>query len=128
MKKTKLTIAIIWIATILVVGGGAFWGGMKYGQNKRPSGPGNIPNGMQLGNRNGQGNGMIDGEIISTDDKSITVKDKNGSSKTIYFSDSTTISKSTDGSKSDLTNGKTVMASGSSNSDGSITAKNIQIR
>jgi hypothetical protein len=53
---------------------------------------------------------------------------QDGSSKIVYFSDSTMIGKSTQGAASDLNTGEQVMANGTSNPDGSITAQNIQIR
>lgn len=101
---------------------------MKYQQSKGPSGRfGNFQN-----NRNGQfqqrGMGRpVSGEIISSDDKSITVKLQDGSSKIVLFSDKTTINKASEGSKDDLKTGEKVVAYGTENSDGSITAANIQL-
>ncbi len=71
---------------------------------------------------------MINGEIIKKDDKSITVKANDNSSKIIYFSASTTISKFAEGSKNDLQIGDNIMANGTSNSDGSVVAQMIQMR
>ena len=56
------------------------------------------------------------------------IKIKNGSSKIIYFSDSTAIGKATQGSITDLEVGQQIMINGEKNSDGSLAAKNIQIR
>jgi hypothetical protein len=61
------------------------------------------------------------------DDKSITVKEQDASTKIIILSDTTTFSKSADGSKGDLKTGITVAAFGTPNSDGSVTAQNVQI-
>jgi len=50
-----------------------------------------------------------------------------GSSKIVFFSDSTEISKTTEGSMDDIEIGKEIMVTGSQNSDGSYTAKTIQL-
>jgi hypothetical protein len=123
-----------------VVGGSAFYGGMKYGQSKNPLGQFS-PQGFQNftseqqqlaqegRTRNGQaGAGFVSGEIISKDDTTITVKLQDGGSKIILFSDSTIIDKSVNGSSVDLEVGKTVTVSGTANQDGSITAQSIQLR
>ncbi len=130
MKNTKTIIVVI---TIVGIAGGAFFGGMKYGQQTK--GPKNLPagfaqNGQGMPNRNGQnGRGnMVVGEVISKDDKSLTIKTQDGSTKTVYFTDSTTVTKSAKGTVSDLNTGAQVSTEGTSNSDGSIAANTIQIR
>ena len=128
MKNVK---SIIWIVAVLVIIGGSFFGDMKYGQTKKPSGMpgfGNAPAGQGQRLGNGKGGNIVSGEVISQDDKSITVKTQDGSTKVVYFSDSTKVTKSTSGSKSDLKSGAQVMASGTTNTDNSVTAMDIQIR
>lgn len=123
------------IITAIIAGGGAFYGGTKYAASKNSPANfsrngGNFPGGLKQGNGTGnrQGGGMINGEIIKKDDKSITVKANDNSSKIIYFSASTTISKFAEGSKNDLQIGDNIMANGTSNSDGSVVAQMIQMR
>jgi len=87
--------------------------------------PGNMPAGQRPG---GNGGGMTSGEVISSDDESLTIKEQDGSTSIVYFSSSTAISKTVDGTSSDLTDGTNVIVSGTSNSDGSVTATTIQIR
>jgi len=90
-------------------------------------GPGNMPTNMPSG-RAGNGGNMTSGEVISSDDESLTIKEQDGSTSIVYFSSSTAISKTVDGTSSDLTDGTNVVVSGTSNSDGSVTATNIEIR
>ena len=144
-------IAIV-IATAVVVGGGAFYGGMKYAQSKVPQGRlsqadfQNLQNfspeerqqrlqelganagGFRGGQRGGNAGGFTTGEIISKDDKSVTVKLRDGGSKIVFLSDSTEITKSAAGTLSDLEVGKNISVNGTANSDGSITAQSIQLR
>ena len=127
---------IITIIVALIVGGAVFFGGMQYqktqasslmqGQFRGPDGGG--PQGSfqdRSGNRQGMTPGS--GEVISKDDTIITVKMQDGSSKIVILSDDTNITKSSEAARSDLKNGETVTAFGTTNSDGSITAQNVSI-
>ncbi len=135
------------IAAIIVVAALAFYGGMKLGASRNlqaNSFQGGLQNfrnlspdqrqqmQQQFGNgtdrRGGLSGGSASGEIISVDEKSITVKLPSGGSRIIFFSSLTKISKSVDAPVSDLIAGANVMANGTANPDGSITAGNIQIR
>ncbi len=125
MKKNILIVSII----ILIVAGGAFYGGMLYGksQNARP----NFGNGtfQTRINRAGANGGFISGTILSKDASSITVQLQNGSgSKIIFYSDTTSVGKMTEGTANDLAVGTSVSVMGTTNSDGSVTAQSIQIR
>lgn len=125
-KNFKITVLIIVLA---IVGAGAFYGGMIYAKNNKQqrifSGQ-NFP-GMQNGARPNGGN-FISGEIISKDDKSITLKMRDGGSKIIFYSASTEVGKFVSGTIEDLNNGETVSVTGTSNQDGSVTAQSIQVR
>jgi hypothetical protein len=142
MKKI-LPIVIV----VIIVAAGSFFAGMKYGQSK---GSGNVsqrnfqnfanmtPEERQQrmqqmganvqGMRVNRGNGFASGEILSKDDKSITIKLPDGGSKIIFYSETTEVSKFVNGASSDLEVGKTVTVNGTTNSDGSITAQSIQMR
>lgn len=118
---------------LILVGAGAFYGGMKYQEGQ---GGNNFVNGVRGGmmGRNGVGqNGArggfrpVSGEIISADEKTITVKLQDGSSKIVLFSDKTTINKADVATKTDLKAGVKVAVFGTTNTDGSITAQNIQL-
>lgn len=125
--KNSIIIAIL---VAIIVGGGAFFGGMKYQQSKQRSffRQGNALQGARAGlGGNRMGFRPVNGEIISSDDKSITVKLQDGSSKIVIFSDKTTVNKTSESSKSDLKTGEQVVVIGTTNSDGSITAQTISI-
>ncbi|MFA5129035.1 MAG: hypothetical protein WC445_03680 [Patescibacteria group bacterium] len=133
----------IFIAIVIIVGGAAFYGGMKYGESKRSIGVregfsdfGKVSFGDRqgfageagaLGGKN-IGANFVSGEIISKDDKSLTVKLPDGGSKIIFFSDATKITKTAEGAMEDLKVGENVMANGTANDGGSITAETIQLR
>lgn len=120
---------IIIVVVALAVGAGGFFAGMKYQQSKGPAGRFGNFQGARNGNfgQRGQGFRPVNGEIISSDDKSITVKLQDGSSKIVLITDTTSINKSSEGSKSDLKTGEKVAVFGTENSDGSVTAQNIQL-
>lgn len=127
MKNKNLIITIL---LVIIVSGGSFFAGMKYQQSRRSAagrqfGAGQL--GIRTGLTNRQNFRPVNGEIISSDDKSITVKLTDGSSKIVLFNDKTTINKATDATKDDLKVGGKVMATGQENPDGSISAQTIQI-
>jgi hypothetical protein len=133
MKNKNLMITILFV---ILVGGASFFGGMKYQQGKvksftnQFSGGNRVINGqrtMGSGNRNGNGMTPVAGEVTSKDDKSITVKMNDGSSKIIIYSNSTVINKTDTGSIEDVKVGENISVFGTSNTDGSVTAQNIQI-
>lgn len=131
--KNTIIIAVL----VLVVGViGGFVVGMKYQQSKQPA-FGRQFNG-QLGNQQVQRNGNmmggnrsgfqpVNGEILSSDASSITVKLQDGSSKIVLYSASTPINKSSQGTVSDLKAGEKVAIFGQTNTDGSVTAQSIQL-
>jgi hypothetical protein len=69
----------------------------------------------------------VNGEIIAADEKSITVKLQDGSSKIVLLSDKTEINKTASTTKEDLKVGEKVAAFGTENSDGSVTAQSVQL-
>jgi hypothetical protein len=144
MQKKNIIITAI---LVVVVGAGAFFGGTVYEKSSLTK-AGLLRGGNNLGNRQGQGEqgqnqgrpggagfnrgagggDFATGQIISKDDKSITIKIQDGGSRIVFFSDSTTVGKSTQGTAADLNTGEQVMVNGKSNPDGTVTAQNIQIR
>lgn len=126
------------VAVAVLAGGGAFYGGMKYAENKAVSdrqqrfgqatGANIGGQGAFRGGQGGAGGGLVSGDIISEDGQSITVKTRDGSSKIVFFSDTTEVSKFVAGASADLAVGKTVTVIGKANPDGSVTATSVQLR
>lgn len=144
---------IITIVIAVVAAGAGFYGGTVYQKSKinlvagagqmRGGNAGNRMGGQGAGGDgqhrggwgpvSGQGGNNMNGdfaagEIISKDDKSITIKTRDGGSKIVYFSELTKIGKAVEGNQTDLSNGQQVMVNGKNNADGSVVANNIQIR
>jgi Domain of unknown function (DUF5666) len=93
---------------------------------------GGFPGGGFPGGAAGDGNGnarggFTAGSIVSNDGSTITIKMNDGSTKFVLYSGSTTIRKSAEGTSADLVAGENVVVTGSANSDGSITATQIQL-
>ena len=138
MSKNKKIVSIVVGIVVLV---GVFYVGMSYGKSQTSATKIVAQNqtgqfGMNRGNRT-NGGGLISGQILSKDASSITVQIMNTDptstttgtgSKIIFLDANTTISKMAVGSASDLTAGTQVSVTGTANSDGSVTAKSIQIR
>lgn len=131
MKNNLLLTIII----ITIAGAGTFWGGMKYQQSKQPSRDDfQVMREMRQSNSmptalhgQGEGSGMIRGEIISQDEEGITIKLPDDSSKIVLISENTEINKATEATPDDLTTGDQIMVFGRTNSDGSISAAQIQL-
>lgn len=124
-------IAIVAVIVILV-GAGSFYAGMQYASSQR-KGLANVPGdfqGQRAGNRQngGQNNGFASGEVISKDDKSITIKLRDGGSKIIFISEKTIIGKMSTGTISDVAQGANITIMGTANTDGSLTAQTVQLR
>lgn len=87
---------------------------------------GQIPG--QTAQRKTQFGGSASGEILNIDDKSATIKTRDGGSRIILFASTTPIYKSVAGTSADLKVGEQVLVMGTSGSDGSIVAESIQLR
>lgn len=139
---------IISAALVVVVGAASFYGGMKFSESKGAASHGQRLQQFSGNLANGQGGTFImkstdgtvkapnaangtaftAGKIVQVGPQSITVQMQDGSSKVILYSSSTQINKEAVGSATDLASGSTITVQGESNSDGSITAKTIQVR
>lgn len=128
MKKQMIGVVIA--AVVLV--GLSFYAGTKFSSAKSPMDFGGRQGMEMTGERNlsqkGGNGGVVSGEIIAKDDKSITVKFANGSSRVVYFSDLTQIVKTVLATSDDLVVGGNVIVNGDKSQDGTTTAQRIQLR
>jgi hypothetical protein len=144
MKRAVMI--VLGVLLVLVIAGGSFYGGMVYGKNQAqsdfpalgefqgmPGGRGQF--GAQAGNQAGTDRGQVVrtqggslfGEIQSIGDGEMTIVDQSGEQVKIYVTDTTLIQKQADVTLADLEEGETVVISGSTGDDGSITARTLQV-
>jgi len=139
VKSTKVIVPII---LVLVGLGAGFFGGIQYRNYQISKSRGSFAAGTTgaagafqrytgtrtggTGARGGAG-GAVTGSVLSIDATSLTVKLADGSTKIVLFGGSTTYSNTAAATQSDLKVGNNVMVLGTPNSDGSVTATNVQI-
>lgn len=138
MKQNQL---IIMFLVAVVMAGTGFFAGTKYQESKTPTFSRQFGNGMQnpsgigangrgaAGTAGGARTGarQVVGDIIKSDDTSITVKMSDGSTRIVFVNDKTMINKASSAMKTDLTVGEKVAAFGTDNPDGSMNAANVQL-
>jgi len=130
MNKTIIIAGVL----VIIAGVGGFFGGKYYqmGQTANrfvqfaggQSGQGGF---RRFGQGGANGMNVVRGQVMSTDSNSVTVKLPDGSTKILIVGSSTSFMKTASGALTDLKSGDTVMAFGTTNSDGSVTAQNVQI-
>lgn len=139
MKRTIWI--IVGVVAVLLVAAGSFYAGSLYGKNQAQAAsaarrqgafPGAGANGQFTGQpgangRTGGQGGMLFGQIENIGDGVLTVKDNNGKETQIKVTDTTLIEKQASVKLADLTQGETVMISGSTGADGTITARTVQV-
>ena len=130
MKKNNLFTTLLVAVFVGVIG---FYSGTVYQKSKKLSrNPGQYLTGPSGSNRpNGTtrlGMGMpVSGEITSLENNTLTVKTKNGSSKNVIYSSSTTINKTIKGAVQDLVVGEQIMVIGKEDTSGILTAQTISV-
>lgn len=127
-KNSKIITGAIIIAALFFYGGYSYANHMSNAgrQSKIPSEIFMRGNGTNMNNRSIAN--FTGGTVLSKDNQSLTVKGPDGSSKIVFYSDSTQIMKTVSGTVNDLTIGANVTIESKSNPDGSITAQSVQIR
>lgn len=135
-KQLALTAVVV-----VIVGGIGFGAGMKYQSSRQPAwgrlgATGNRAGNMmrpsggreaggQLMNR--LGGRPVAGEVIAINDNTLTIKSPDGSTRLVVLSETTNINQATTADKSEIKVGSNVAVFGSDNSDGSVTAQNVQL-
>jgi len=126
MKNT-----LIMIVAVVLAGVAGFYGGSKYQQSQMKAGFSGRSRGMMTGSQQLPSSGSsfrpVSGEIIDKDSQSLTVKLVDGGSKIILLSQTTKINRTETGTVADLEIGEPIAIFGTENSDGSVTAENIQL-
>lgn len=128
MNKNIVITAVI----TLVIGVGAGYLGANALRPATPaqSARGNFSGaagGNFAGARGGAG-GMLSGTVAAQDSGSITLNTRDGSSHVVLVTPSTTVQNSVNGSLNDVFVGSTIVVTGTTNSDGSVSASSIQLR
>ena len=132
-RTVKIILAIV---VLLLVAGGSFFGGTLYGKSqaqtafaaRRQGGFGGANGTGQPGaNARAGGQGGIFGQIDSIGDGVLVIKDNNGKQTQVKVTDTTLIEKQAAVKLTDLATGETVIVSGSTAADGSITARSVQV-
>jgi len=133
MKNTKYTVPVLAAAVALILG---FAGGyysphrasaaFRGGNTTFAGGKGAYA--FTGGARGGMGAGLLSGTVAKEDSGSLTLNTRDGSSHVVLFTPDTTVSKSVTGSMQDVAVGSEVIITGTTNSDGSVSAASIQLR
>ena len=133
--KNKNVMMLVAVMLIIAAAAGGFFGGMMYQKNQAPSFGMMGQNGSRQGGtfrtfgQNGQNSNFrpVRGQVVNMDNSSLTVKMSDGSTKLVVLSQSTAFMQSSKASLSDIKTGDTVNVVGTQNSDGSVTAQDVQI-
>lgn len=139
MQNKKIIVRVIGGLIIMIV---SFYGGMVYARKNtiatNTSRQGQFNQNGFIGQNGGRmmgqntrganGGGFTSGEVLSMDATSMTIKLRDGGSKIVLFSPTSKVEKTVDGTISDVVVGKSVMVTGTTNPDGSVSATSIQMR
>jgi hypothetical protein len=133
-RVVKVVLGVLLVAAVAA---GSFYGGTVYGKGQAQTaspgtagGPGQAgvpPAGANSGQTGGNQGGMLFGQIKAIGEGTLTMTDSSGKSVVVNITDTTLIQKQASVTLADLQPGETVVISGSQGSDGSVTARMVQI-
>jgi hypothetical protein len=123
----KNMMVVVAVVLIIVASAGGFFAGLMYQKNQTPALGTTIRGNFAA--RAGQNAAFrpIGGQVLSMSDTTLTVKLSDGSTKIVVLSSSTAFLQSTKAALTNVKTGDTVNVVGTQNSDGSVTAQDIQI-
>lgn len=114
---------ILFLIILILVATAAFYGGMKYQQSKMPQRIFFQRGGQTIQAREG----MFYGEVISKDEKNLTLKLPDGSTRIVFLSEQTEFLKTTEGDLNDIEVGKQIMIIGNQTIEGAFVAEQIHL-
>jgi hypothetical protein len=122
---TKVIIGAVLVAVVF------FYAGLKYDQSHLPVA--STASRTAFAGRAGAtgartGGGLVMGTVLSVDPEGITVSVQGGGSEIVFVASSTSYTTTSASSANNLNVGNNVMVTGSTNADGSITARSIDVR
>ena len=127
-KNTMMVVAIV---LIVLAGVGGFVGGIQYQKTNAGAGSqgtnGTFRQRFGMMGQNGQNFRPERGQVISFSNGTMTLKLSDGSTKLIVLPSNTNYLKTDTASQSDIKTGDTVTVLGTQNSDGSVTAQDVQV-
>ncbi len=130
IKNNQAVLAV----SFIIIAGLSFFAGTKYQSRQLLNLRGQFASGRNMdrvgnqpGNRNRFGGRQLVGEITGQDDKSVTIKLSDGSSKIIFLSQSTSFNQAVPASVSDLKLGTRIGVFGNENANGTLNAQSVQI-
>ena len=150
MNKGLFT--VLAIILVLAIAGASFYGGMVYGKSQAQAnvqsslphgaaGPGRLPGSGRgtarkrhagrvcpaAASGTGRAAAFVLGTIKQIGDGSLVLTDNNGKETQVKVTDTTLIEKNQSVKLADLSEGETVMVSGSAAADGTVTARSVQV-
>ena len=126
------------VLVLVLVAGGSFYGGTVYGRGQAQAAgsarlraargtDGGAAGQFAAGQRGAGQGGMLFGQIQDIGDGTLTITDNSGAQRKVQVTDTTLIQKQASVTLADLQTGESVIVSGSTGSDGSITARSVQV-